>query len=316
MQSLLQPAIAILLFVSVGAAERSVRELRFEPVDKKRERVVPVKVYISDSDSPQPVILFSHGLGGSRENSAFLGRAWAAAGYVAVFMQHAGSDSEVWRTAAPGRRFAALKEAAGPESAALRFADVPFVIDQLEAWNSQAEHPLEEKLDLAHIGMSGHSYGAVTTLAVAGRKFFLDRNYGDERIDAFLAMSPQPGKGGAPAKVFGQLTKPILCMTGTRDASPVDRSLQPADRRKVYEALPKGDKYQLVLDGAEHMAFGDSQGFRTRGRNPAHHPAIQQISLHFWNAYLKGNAASRAWLQSQQPISGTGLGAADVWEWK
>ena len=47
-----------------------------------------------------------------------------------------------------------------------------------------------------------------------------------------------------------------------------------------------------------------------------HHPAIQKISVHFWNAYLKDNAASKRWLKSRQAITATGLAKTDVWEWK
>lgn len=87
-----------------------------------------------------------------------------------------------------------------------------------------------------------------------------------------------------PERTFGHLEKPIPRMTGAKDASPIDPTMKPEDRQKVYQALPKGDKYHLVLDGGEHSAFGDSQGRRGKNRNPKHHPAIQQISMHFWKA--------------------------------
>lgn len=307
------------LQVNVLHAENSnsVRELRFEPVDKDRSRTVPLKVYISDDRKPRPVILFSHGLGGSRENNGYLGKHWAAAGYVAVFMQHARSDNEVWKTARPGQRLTALKAATGATSLRNRLADVPFVINQLDKWNKEEGHTLHDRLNLKRIGMSGHSYGAVTTLGVAGRKYPFNRSFPDERIDAFLPMSPQPGKGLDPKKAFGHLAKPILCMTGTKDGSPLDPTLKPSTRREVFAALPVGDKYQLVLKNAEHSAFGDSLGRRSRGRNSKHHPAIQKISLHFWDAYLKDDTESKAWLQSTKPVTESGLNEiSDIWEWK
>jgi len=298
------------------SATSTIQELLFEPLDEKRGRVVPVKVYFSKSNNPQPVILFSHGLGGSRENNVYLGKSWAAAGYVAVFMQHQGSDDEVWKTARVGKRMAALKSAASVQSSLQRFADVPFVIDQLEDWNNQDGHFLNKQLDLELIGMSGHSYGAITTLAVAGRKFPFNHNFRDKRIDAFLALSPQPGKAIEASKAFGHMAIPILCMTGTLDGNPIDPQFNPLERQKVFIALPKGDKYQLVLEGAEHFAFGDNKSRRTKGRNPKHHTAIQQISLRFWDAYLKGDTISKQWLHSKQAITDTGLSDADVWDWK
>lgn len=318
--SLFPQVIAVwLLTPLVCLAAGAVHESRFEPIDQKRERTVPIKVYLDESSSPRPVVLFSHGLGGSRENNSYLGKHWAEAGYAAVFMQHPGSDAEVWKSARLGEKFTKLKAAAGAESFRDRIGDVSFVIDQLEVWNRQADHPLQGKLDLDHIGMSGHSFGAVTTLAVAGQKLLLGLSFPEERIDAFLAMSPQPGKGVEPAKGFGHLTKPLLCMTGTEDKSPIDPGLTPADRREVYTALPAGDKYELVLEGAQHSAFGGGDGNRVlalRGRDPAHHPAIQKISLQFWNAYLKGDESAKKWLQSKQVVADSGLDPSDVWEWK
>ncbi len=303
--------------IPVSAADPyAVKHLDFEPRDEKRDRVVPVRVYLSKIKSAQPVVLFSHGLGGSRENSPYLGKHWAAAGYVCVFMQHAGSDREVWKSVKLSNRLEALKMAASGKSALDRVHDVSFVIDQLEKWNREKGHPLQGKLDLDHIGMSGHSFGAVTTLAVSGRKSLFNKSYPEKRIDAFFAMSPQPGKGLSPTRALGHITAPMLCMTGTKDDSPISKRVTPATRREVYQALPAGDKYELVFDGGHHFTFSDTKGFRTRGRDPDHHPAIQKISLRFWDAYLRNQKSDRKWLQSKQPLTDCKLKATDVWQWK
>ena len=69
--------------------------------DESRSRTIPIKVYLPESQSPAPVVLFSHGLGGSRENNPYLGNHWSGRGYVVVFIQHPGSDESVWRTVSP-----------------------------------------------------------------------------------------------------------------------------------------------------------------------------------------------------------------------
>ncbi len=74
-------------------------------VDGTRERKVPVRVYLPTGAAPAPVVLWSHGLGGSRDNSAYLGRHWSARGFVVVAMQHAGSDESVWQDAKPRERY-------------------------------------------------------------------------------------------------------------------------------------------------------------------------------------------------------------------
>lgn len=298
-------------------SELAVEEHLFEPVDAARSgRIVPVKIYLAGGDSPKPVVLFSHGLGGSREGNPYLGNHWARAGYLCVFLQHAGSDRDVWASAPLGERMRALQEAASARSTRDRFADVSFIIDQLEKWNADPEHPLSGKFDLEHIGMSGHSFGAVTTMGVAGRKFPVPGDVQDERLDAFLPMSPNVANGITPAEAFGHLTKPILCMTGTEDGSPLEPTLDPATRQQVYAALPPGDKYQLVLEGAEHSAFGDGGGRRDGQRNPDHHPVILALSTRFWDAYLKNDESAKQWLQSAKPKEETPMAEADRWEWK
>jgi predicted dienelactone hydrolase len=63
--------------------------------DAARSRDIPVRIYLPATNGRSRVVLFSHGLGGSRGGSKFLGEQWAARGYVAVFVQHPGSDDAV-----------------------------------------------------------------------------------------------------------------------------------------------------------------------------------------------------------------------------
>src|SRR5215211_6965574 len=65
--------------------------------DEKRSREIPIKIYLPPQKEPAPVVLFSHGLGGSKEGSKFLGVHWAKRGFLAVFLQHPGSDTSVWK---------------------------------------------------------------------------------------------------------------------------------------------------------------------------------------------------------------------------
>lgn len=295
---------------------KSVRQLDLEPKDAKRDRIVPLRVYLPPHAAPRPVVLFSHGLGGSREGNPYLGNHWAAGGFVCVFMQHAGSDRGVWESVPLRDRMRTLKQAASVKSSRDRTDDVSFVIDQLEAWNQESGHSLQGRLDLERIGMSGHSFGAVTTLSVAGRKFPFGKSFREDRIDAFLAMSPQPGKLFSPERAFGHMEMPILCMTGSEDDSPINDDVTPQSRQKVFQALPAGDKYQLVFDGGHHFTFSDADGVRRRGRDPDHHPAIQRISLRFWQAYLDQDEAAKKWLQSVAVQTDCKLKQADVWQWK
>ncbi|MEO0017875.1 MAG: hypothetical protein RLZZ522_1158, partial [Verrucomicrobiota bacterium] len=91
------------------------KPLDLTATDAKRAREIPLRVYLPAATAPAPVVLFSHGLGGSREGSSFLGQHWAARGYVAVFLQHPGSDEAIWKGQATGQHASAMRRAATAE---------------------------------------------------------------------------------------------------------------------------------------------------------------------------------------------------------
>ena len=164
--------------------------------DEKRAREIPIRVYLPKEKKLAPVVLFSHGLGGSREGSAFLGNHWAARGYVAVFLQHPGSDDSVWKDKPPAQRLAAMRAAADLDNFLLRVDDVRAVLDQLTLWNKIPDHQLAGRLDMTRVGMSGHSFGAVTTQAVSGQRFVRGTTVTDSRIKAAVIMSPSGPRVG------------------------------------------------------------------------------------------------------------------------
>lgn len=273
--------------------------------DDSRSREIPIRVYLPESKSAAPVVLFSHGLGGDRSNSPYLGNHWAGRGYVCVFMQHPGSDDSLWRGKPFAERMPSMRKGVSLENFMLRVKDVPVVIDQLAKWNKDDASELKGRMDLEHIGMCGHSFGAVTTQAVSGQHYpVTGASLTDKRIKAALAFSPSsPRQGSVPKTAFGEVKIPWMLMTGTKDSSPVGEQTVES-RLLVYPALPPGDKYELVLDGAEHSAFGDRPlPGETGRRNPNHHRVITALSTAFWDAYLRGDDAAKAWLEGDGPKS-------------
>lgn len=274
-----------------------IESITLEAKDGARGRLLPIRVYLPAASSPAPVILFSHGLGGSRDNNPYLGNHWASHGYVVVFVQHPGSDESVWKGVPPAKRMAAMKAAASASNYMTRAKDIPAVIDTLEVWNKQGGHPLHGRLDLEHIGMSGHSFGAQTTQAIAGQTALRGNiTARDKRIDAAVMMSPGPPAVGDPASAFSAISIPCLLMTGTRDASPIGNT-KPEDRLKVFAHLENAPAWQVVFDGATHMDFGERDGLLSGMlRDPRYHKAILALTTAFWDATLSDNDAARAWL--------------------
>lgn len=284
--------------------------------DANRQREIPLRIYLPAAKAASPVVLFSHGLGGSRAGNSYLGEHWSARGYVVVFLQHAGSDETVWMDVPPARRMAAMKRAANLQNTIKRFNDVPAVIDALERWNQSGDAALTGRLDLKRIGMSGYSFGAVTTQGVSGQRTPRgDASFTDPRIRAAVLMSPSsPRHGGDPRQSFGGVTIPWLLMTGTKDVAPIG-DVDVASRLAVFPALPPGGKYELVLDGARHEAFSERPLPGTREeRNPNHHRAILALSTAFWDAWLAEDAGARAWLDGKGPSSV--LEKRDRWQGK
>lgn len=123
----------------------------------------------------------------------------------------------------------------------------------------------------------------------------------DARIKAAIAFSPNAPQRGDAKTAFGGVKVPWLLMTGTKDISPIGNATVDS-RLAVFPALPTGDKYELVLDKAEHSAFGDrSLPGEVEKRNPNHHRVILALSTAFWDAYLRGDQTAKAWLAGEAP---------------
>lgn len=294
------------------APDAAISSLTLDVKDAARDRTLPVRVYLPESSKPAPVILFSHGLGGSRDNNPYLGNHWAKRGYLVVFVQHPGSDESVWKSQPALQRMTAMKQAASLDNMIARGKDIPIVIDTLTSWNKDNRHPLHGRMNLDAIGMSGHSFGANTTQAVAGQVYPGSRlSFTEPRIDAAVMMSPGPPAIGDPAKAFGSIAIPCLLMTGTEDGSPIGKQ-SPEDRLKVFPHLKKAPAWQVVLDGANHMDFGQRSLLGGEIKSTRYHQAILALSTAFWDSTLQHNTKATEWLAGKGASSI--LDSKDVWQ--
>jgi len=283
-------------------------------IDENRERELPTLVYLPESTEPAAVILFSHGLGGSRFAATYLFEHFASRGYVVVSMQHPGSDVSIYQGVPTSQLLTAAFGAATVENLILRIGDVSSVIDQLEVWNSDLEHVLYRSMDLERIGMSGHSFGARTTQVTSGEIVsYLNYSTLEPRIKAAIPYSTSVPNTEQAAEALEGVNIPWLVMTATNDTVAVS-SATVADRLKVFPALPSGDKYELVLFGGEHNAFVNNSNPDSENYNPAHHVTITALSTAFWDAYLLGNRSAKSWLQGEG--ANAILSEGDTWKFK
>lgn len=277
----------------------SVEANKYDWRDASRDRDVPVKCYYPQSGSgPLPVIIFSHGVGGSREGYEYLGHYWASHGYVSVHLQHKGSDVAVRKGQV--RKVEALRQSVlDLRNSINRALDVRFAIDQLEKMNRD-ETPLRGRLDLTRVGMAGHSYGAWTTLTVIGEVLVgpdgPEKGLTDPRIKAAIAMSPPVfGDKQNLAQEYGQIEIPCLHMTGTQDNSPIGET-KAKDRRVPFDHISAADQYLIIFSGADHMTFSNRERFPKRGKEVMFHELIQVVTTAFWDAYLKDARPAKVFL--------------------
>jgi predicted dienelactone hydrolase len=300
-----QPAAPPAPYETAGTAAVLVRD--FSWTDPARQRTLPLRLRLPEGSGVVPVVLFSHGLGGSIEAGQAWAEHWASHGIAVLHLQHPGSDTSVWKDAKRPAR--AMRDAASAEQLIARAADVRFVLDELARRRSSTD-PTDawvRRLDLDRIGMSGHSFGAGTTQAIAGQA------YGrrgaalvDPRPRAFIAFSPS-GKDVAPANFKG-ITRPFLALTGSADGEVgMGLGTPPDTRRALFDALPPGDKTLVWLIGADHMIFGGQPRIpgAAWNTNPGpeldtlHTRIVRATTLAFWRAYLLDDAEARQWLQQR-----------------
>lgn len=274
-------------------------------VDVTRDdRLVKIKVYypVNHDLKNLPVIVWSHGLGGSVDGASFLSRFISSHGFVIVHVQHHGTDSSLWE-GKPGHPWDVIRKTNIPRSATLnRFQDVPFVLDQLPEW--MENHPsIGDICDLDNMGMSGHSFGALTTQVMAGMMFPDEqgklRRFRESRFKAGILYSPSPINHlafDAPEDIYGTTDIPLFHMTGTQDGSPIE-DWGYEKRLVVYRHITKATQHLLVIQDGDHMVFTGSRGQLGENDNREKHETIIKISaLAYWEMMLKGNADAENWL--------------------
>lgn len=265
-------------------------------------RDIPYKIYypVDDGGEKLPVIIWSHGLGGSRDGGGFISRFLSSHGYIIVHVQHRGTDSGLWE-GKPGHPWDAIRAAKIPRKAALsRYRDIPFVLDHLKDFITQ--YPaMGPRMDFDRIGISGHSFGARTTQVMAGQvQGFGRRQYSlrESRFKCGILYSPVPtyNRKDSPRSVYGPIAIPLFHMTGTADTSPVEGF--PYTRRlEVFDYAGGPDQHLMVMNGGDHMVYNGSRGQLEDNPKRAIHETLIKISaLAFWDGWLKSDEKARAWL--------------------
>jgi dienelactone hydrolase len=242
-----------------------------------------------DATTRYPVIVFSHGAWGSKDDYQVLTRDWAAAGFICLQPNHSDADAD------PARRNGKRQFSDWPN----RPADVTFLLDSLRTIEQRVPG-LAGRVRRDRVGVGGHSFGASTAQLIGGATVMpgsaLAQSFRDPRAAALLLLSPQ-GRGPLHKDASWVLmTPPMLTITGTRDRG---RAGQPYTwRLEPFERCPKGDKHALVIEDGGHDLGGLDRASPHLPLPTAEPVArlVRDLSLDFWQAYLGEPAAAlSAW---------------------
>ena len=182
-----------------------------------------------------PLLMFSHGSCGYAERSIFLTALMASYGFIVASPPHPGNTIADLLTL-PG----CGSDEAQADSFLNREADIRFVIDTLLQLNADPASFLHGAIDPIRIGMSGHSFGAHTTLRVCAD---------DARVIAGLALAP------AVFMIEEQIPHiaiPMMIQDGLDDTT---TEFGP-NAQAAYDLL-HAPRYLVAIEDTGHYAFSD-----------------------------------------------------------
>lgn len=291
------------------------RVIDMDWTDARRDRRVPVRLYLPHGESvagPLPLVVFSHGIGGSRGNYSYLGRHWASHGMASLHVQHVGSDYALWG----GNPLAVvnrLRQAASEGEAMQRVHDVRIALDHLLGTDGLVPGL---DIDTRRIVAAGHSYGANTTLLAIGARVQRNgqwRSFRDERISAAIILSAPPFYGEPDlAAILSPVTVPTLHVTTTDDIIRIPGMYSGVeDRVAVFDAMPDHGKALVMYQGGSHSIFTDRSGPGGPQLNQQIKAATRELSLAFVEqAFGKDSAALQRWDRSWRPLVARSTGVS------
>ncbi len=269
--------------------------------DTAHNRSIPVLVrYPIGPTGPLPMILWSHGGGADlngKNGNVDWGLTLARAGYIVIHMSHVPRTqtelialyTEFGVPPAQGPDFFVHLEVDRPRDANAVLAD-------LSGIENAAGTP--GRIDRSRIGVAGHSFGAYTTMTVAGGRVELTPVHNDVSFmnplpKVFMALSPQgPGRFGWKDDSWREVTRPVLTATGLGDNTQGEDA---PSRLVPFERMPAGRKYRFFINDIEstHNTFNLNNNLR-----PEFGQWLASYGLAFLDANFKNNVNAQAFLIS------------------
>jgi len=259
---------------------------------------------------PYPLLVFSHGYGGSGIGAVFLTEALAARGWVVAAPDHHDRHSAV-RIRTPqvndydrvGLLRHAMKIAAsGREDRGeflYRLDEIKFVMDRMLSSES-----FKNIIDMGRIAVGGHSFGGFTALGVCGT--IQERH--DPRIKAILLFSTGAGGYLFNENELSSVRIPSMLFLGEKEKNRLrGRDITMSEiADKIYRNMPP-PKYFLEVKGANHLSFNnrftDGRASRFLGGNDEKlFDVIRRYSIAFLESYVGGKKDALKVLHRGDPL--------------
>jgi predicted dienelactone hydrolase len=278
---------------------------RAELTDSLRNKMIPLLIEYPKVDHPSPVIIFSHGSGSAGNAYANLLAFWASHGYVCIAPTHAESQS-LQDPSMQSFRGSMNDASVISSNWGDRVRDITTILENLN--KLQEFYPsLKDTMDVTHVGVAGHAFGAYTAQLVGGATIKLSSNTPPQRlwekhVQAVLLFDPQGAdQQGLTKDSWKDFETPLMAITGNELATlrgrGADWKLQP------FSLSPAGDKYGAIIAGANHFSFSGRLAGQTKANGKPlpsgkAYDAVKVLSQAFWDAYLKRDANAKTYLQS------------------
>jgi predicted dienelactone hydrolase len=273
-------------------------------------REIPTNLYLPETSQRPPLIIISHGLGSDRNTYSYLAEHLASYGFAVATIEHPGSNARQLQFLLTGL----ANEVSPPSELINRPRDIKFLLNYLE-------QNYNTTINLDQVGILGQSYGAYTSLAMAGAEINYqqvtqrcetqgnpialnfsvllqcqllrlppaDYDFGDPSIKAVFAINP------LTSVIFGQeglqeIEIPTLLVTGSDDT--VTPAL--AEQIRPFTWLETSEKYLVLLKKGTHfstLAESTEEGVPVPEEAIGPDPAIAQnyikaLSIAFFKTYL------------------------------
>ncbi len=258
-------------------------------------------------DAPWPLLVFSHGYGGSGLGAVFFTEALAARGWIVACPDHHDPDSAVRIRTGQEKdldRLALLRHAreitaSSPEDRdkyLYRLDEMQLALDGL-----LASDPFGKLIDRDRMAVGGHSLGGFTALGLCGT--IPERR--DSRLRAVLLFSTGAGAYLFRDQELAAVRMPSMIFMGEREKEQRrgDQTMSDLSAR-IYRNLA-APKYFLEVKGASHFSFNNrfENNARTRllSGTETQFEVIRRYAIAFLEKHVAGRKTADRVLESSDP---------------